>query len=441
MFFLKGETMKKNKFIKSTVILIIGGFITKILGMTIKIIMTRLIGTEGIGIYMILSPTFMLLISLAQLGLPIAISKLVSENKRNNKKLVLSAFPISISINIVIMIFLFCFSSFISNKLLHEPRVHLGLISIGFVLPFISISSIIRGYFFGKQRMMPHVISNISEDIIRLIILIIGIPIFLVKGIEITIMFIVLSNIASELTSIIIMSLFLPKKFKIKKEDIKPNKDNLREILSISLPTTGSRIIGSIGYFLEPIILTTTLLMCGYSNTFIINEYGIINGYVMPLVLLPSFFTSAISQALIPILSNGYANRNYGYAKNKIKQAIFFSLLIGVPATIFFIFFPSLLLNAIYNTNSGIDYIKMIAPICLFHYIQSPLSSSLQAIGKAKQAMYGTLAAMIIRTLSIFAFSLLKIGMWGLLIATSINIIFVTLYDLYNVKKAFKLVI
>lgn len=430
--------MKKSKFIKSTLILIIGGFITKILGMIIKIVMTRLMGTQGIGIYMILSPTFMLLIALAQLGLPIAVSKLVSENKRNNKNLVASAFPITIVVNILIMIFLFCFGKFLSNNLLHEPRVYLGIIAISFVLPFISISSIIRGYFFGKQRMIPHVISNITEDIVRLIILIVGIPIFLQKGIEVTIMFIVLSNIASELTSIFILFFFLPKKFKIKKEDIKPNKDNLREILSISLPTTGSRIIGNIGYFFEPIILTATLLMVGYSNDFIINEYGIINGYVMPLVLLPSFFTMAISQALVPTLSYSYANKEYKYAKNKIKQAILFSLLIGIPSTIILLCFPSILLKLIYNTTSGINYIKVIAPICLFHYIQSPLSSSLQAMGKAKQAMFGTLFAMIIRTASLFVFSLLKIGMWSLIIATSINILFVTFYDLYNVKKSFQ---
>ena len=98
--------------------------------------------------------------------------------------------------------------------------------------------------------------------------------IFLKYGINVTIMFIVLSNIASELTSIIIMSLFLPKKFEVKKEDIKPNKNSLKDILSISLPTTGSRIIGSIGYFFEPIILTFALLLSGYSNNYIINEYG-----------------------------------------------------------------------------------------------------------------------------------------------------------------------
>lgn len=430
--------MKKNKFIKSTLILIIGGFITKILGMVIKIVMTRLLGTKGIGIYMILSPTFMLLVAIAQLGLPVAISKLVSEDKRNNKNLVASAFPITVIVNVMIMIFLFIFGKVLANNLLHEPRVYLGIISIGFVLPFISISSIIRGYFFGKQRMIPHVISNISEDIVRLIILAVGIPVFLSHGIEVAIMFVVLSNIASELTSIFVLFFFLPKNFKIKKEDIKPNKDNLREILSISLPTTSSRIIGNIGYFFEPIILSATLLMMGYSNDFIVNEYGIINGYVMPMVLLPSFFTMAISQALIPTLSYSYSNKQYGYAKKKIKQAILFSLIIGIPFTIILVLFPSFLLKLVYNTTSGSNYIKFIAPICLFHYIQAPLSSSLQAMGKAKTAMYGTLGAMIIRTSCLFLFSLLHIGMWGLILATSMNILFATFYDLYNVKKSFK---
>lgn len=430
--------MKKNKFLKSTIILIIGGFITKILGMVIKIVMTRYLKTEGIGIYMILSPTFMLLITLSGLGLPVAISKLVSEDKKNNKKLIFNAFPITFIINVIIIILLFIFGRFLSNNLLHEPRIYYGIISIGLVLPFISISSIVRGYFFGKQKMIPHVVSNITEDIVRLIILVIGIPIFLSKGIEYAVAFIVLSNIVSEVTSILILYFFLPKKFKINKDDVRLDKDNVKEILSISLPTTGSRLIGSIGYFFEPIILTSTLLMVEYDSNFIINEYGIINGYVMQLVLLPSFFTMAISQALIPVVSYNYSNKNYTYTKKKIKQAICLSLLIGVPSTIMFILFPNIFLNLIYNTNEGINYVRLMAPICLFHYIQSPLSSSLQAMGKAKESMYGTLIGVFFRTIILFSFSLLKIGMFGLIIATSFNIVFVTIYDYLKIKKAFK---
>jgi stage V sporulation protein B len=430
--------MKKSKFVKSTIILVIGGFITKLLGMLIKIVMTRLIGAEGIGIYMMVLPTFMLLIALAQLGLPVAISKLVSENKNNNKKLILGIIPFSMGINIIIIIFLLFSSHYLANNMLKEPRTYYALICIGFVLPFISISSIMRGYFFGKEKMFPHVLSNISEDIVRLILIIIGIPIFLTKGLEFAVAFLVITYIFSELTTIIILFLFLPRRLKVSKQDFIPDISNVKEVFNISLPTTGSRLIGSIGYFLEPIILTFGLLNCGYSNSFIVYQYGILNGYIMPMLLLPSFFTMAISQALIPAVSNAYSNNHITYTKNKIKQAIFFSLLIGIPMTIIFELFPYVPLKFIYNTTEGVNYLRFLAPIFLLHYIQAPLTSSLQAMGKAKLAMSGTLQGMIMRTILLFGCSHLSIGLWGLVIASGFNIVYVTIHQWHAVKKVLK---
>ena len=78
----------KNTFIKSTIILIIGGFITKILGMIIKIIITRLIGSQGYGVYALIMPTMMHLLSLSQLGLPTALNVLVAKNKNSKMDLI-----------------------------------------------------------------------------------------------------------------------------------------------------------------------------------------------------------------------------------------------------------------------------------------------------------------------------------------------------------------
>lgn len=427
----------KNKFIKSTIILIIGGFFTKLLGLIIKIVLTRTIGSTGIGLYSMVMPTFMLLNSIAQLGLPTALNVLISSKKFNTKNLVATAITISLTIDFIIFIFLIFSSKYISIKLLNNSSLNYGLLSIGFVLPFITVSNCLRSYFFAKERMWPHVITNIIEDLVKLILIIIGIPYFLKLGFQYVVSFIILSNILCELSSIIIFLLLIPN-FKCKKEDLKPNKNNIKSILKIALPTTGSRLIGSIGYFLEPIIITYVLIKIGYSNTFIISEYGVINGYVMQLVLLPSFFTGAISQALVPIVSKNYSNKNYVYVKSKIKQSIFFSLLIGIPATLVFEFFPNIFLSILFNTTKGIKYIKIIAPICLLHYIQSPLSSSLQSMNKANISMKGTLIGMFLRTISLFIFSYLRIGLWSLIIATSINIVFVTLFDLYYVKKSLK---
>ena len=416
----------KNKFIKSTLILIVGGFFTKLFGMIIKIVLTRLIGTSGIGLYSMIMPTFMLLNSIAQLGLPTALNILIASDKFNTKNIVSTAIIISLSIDFIIMIFLILSCNYLANNLLNNSTLSFSLLSIGLVLPFITISNCLRSYFFAKGRMYPHVLTNIIEDIVKLIFIIIGIPFFITKGVEYAVAFVILSNIFCELSSIIIF-LFLIPNFKCTKKELKPNRKGIKSLLKIAIPTTGSRLIGSIGYFLEPIIITYVLLKVGYSNNFIVNEYGIINGYVMQLVLLPSFFTAAISQALIPIVSNNYTKGKYKYILKKLKQAIFFSLLIGIPATIILELFPGKLLGLLFKTNKGITYIKVIAPICLMHYIQSPISSTLQAMNKAKLSMIGTLIGMFLRTISLFLFSYLKIGLWSLIIATSINIIFVTL--------------
>ena len=426
--------MKKNTFIKATLILIIGGFITKILGMIIRIVMTRLLGTTGIGLYSLIMPTFSLLIGLAQLGLPVAISTLVSQDKFNNKNLLFSALPITIIINLTILFILFLFSNNIAISLLNEPRVSLAIKTIGFVLPFISLSSIIRGYFFGKQKMLPHVLSNISEDIIRLMLMIIGIPICLLKGLEYAVAFLVLTNIVSETLSILVMLFFIPKKT-ITIKDIYPNSKYIKNILKIALPSTGSRLIGNIGYFLEPIILTNTLLMVGYSNTYIIDNYGIINGYVLSILLLPSFFTLAISQALIPNISKAYVNKQYKYVTNKIKQAIIFSLLIGIPFTIIIYLFPDNILNLLYKTNLGSEYLKILSPFFLIYYIQAPLTATLQATMHAKEAFFDTLLGIVIRLSTLFILSTLKIGMWGLLIATLLSIYTTTIAHAVRIKK------
>lgn len=426
----------KEKFILSTIILLIGGFITKILGMIIKIVMTRLIGVQGIGLYMLILPTFSLFISIASFGFPIAVSKLVSEGDKNNTKIISSVTLFSLFINVILMIIILLFGKFLAFNLLGDGRCYFAIISISFVIPFTSISSILRSYFFGKERMFPHVISNIIEDIVRLILILVGVKYFMNIGISYALCYIILINIISEVVSILVLFFFLPKNFKLRKEDIKPSRLYLRDSLSISIPSTISRLVASLGYFLEPIILTYTLKKVGYSSQFIINEYGVLSGYVIPILLLPSFFTMAISQALLPIISKSTSKNNNKYAYKRVLDAIKISLLIGFPITILFLIKPLFFLNVIYNTSQGVNYMMVLAPVCLLQYIQSPLASSLDAMGKSGDNLKTTIIGTIIRTSTLFLFSLLSIGIWGLIISTSINIVFTTVYNFIQVKRA-----
>ncbi len=424
----------KSKFIKSTLILIIGGAITKLMAMVIKIFLTRSIGDNGIGLYMLIMPTFNLFITLSTMSLPTSISKVVSEGKRG-KKVVLSLIPISIIYNILLMIILILLAPYIANNLLKNPDTYLGIMGIAFTLPFICMSSILKGYFYGKERMIPYVVSNNFEQIVRLILIIFMIPKLLIYGIKFAVLGVVLINIFSELSSIIMLIIFLPNK-KIKLFDLKLDKVIFKDILNISLSATGSRFIGSISYFLEPIILTFILLRCGYNNNYITSEYGIIMGYVFPLLLLPSFFSMAISTSLLPVVSSSLARGRVDYTKNKLKQAIMISLGVGILSTTIFMLIPDMLLKFLYNTTSGIYYIRVTAPLFLIYYIQGPLTSYMQGANMAKVAMLGTFWGAIIKNILLIILPIFM-GIWGLIISSIINIFFVTIHHIYFVRKSF----
>lgn len=431
--------MKKETFVKSTIILMIGGLLTKFLGILIKVIMTRNSNLQIISLYTLVMPTFSLMMAISQLGFASGISKVVSENRDSSKKILFSILPISVFINIILTIFLIFTSHFIAFNLLKNEQAYFPILAISLVLPFDSLSSILRGFFFGKEKMIPHVTSNLIEQITRLLFMILILPKIIIKGTVYTTTSLILINVLSELMSSLVLIFFLPKKFKIEKQDLKPSFSSMGNVLETALPTTATRIIGTISFFFEPIILTYVLSLNGYSINYIITEYGIINGFVMPILLLPGFFTNAISNALLPVISREYANKNYKYIKKKLKQAIIYSLLIGLPSTIIIMTIPNFFLNLLYKTSHGASYIRNISLVFILFYIEAPLSAFLQAVNKAKNVMYDNFIGIIFKTVFLFLLSFIKgIGLYSLLIASGINILITTTRHIKHIKKLFK---
>lgn len=431
--------MKKyldNKFIMGTIILLTGGFFSKFLGFILKIIVTRMIGIEGVELYSLITPTFGLFITIATFSFPTAISKIVSIPNRSSKKAIFSIIPISLLLNILTFIIIFLIANPLSNRFLHEPRLYYPLLSIGFVLPFIGMSSIIKGYYWGKQRMGIYISSNIVEQIVRIAILLWLIPICLNKSLVLTVSVIILVNMLSELSSIVVMLFGLPKGVSISREDIKLQKNEVKEILGISIPMTSSKIIGCIAHFLEPIILTSVLTSVGYSPKFIIREYGILNGYSLSLLLLPQFFTMSISTSLIPELSKYYSIKDYDMCKKRVKQIVSLSLLIGLVSTSLIFCIPEYFLKLIYNTTLGSNYIRILAPFFLLYFINTPINNALQAIDRSKEAMFTTIISSIIKLILIGVLSIFKIGIYGLIISIIVNLIISSFMDYKFLKGA-----
>ena len=165
-------------------------------------------------------------------------------------------------------------------------------------------------------------------------------------------------------------------------------------------------------------------------------EYGIISGYVFPMVMLPQFLSGAVSSALLPTISSYNALNMKKAIKRKLYQAISFSLLIGIFFTIIFMIFPELSLKIMFNETEGAKYLFFAAPIFLLTYIQGPIVSTLQAIDEAKIVMNSSLIGVVVKTIVLFFALYLDIHMYALLIAIFIQYLIVTIYQYKKLKKA-----
>lgn len=427
--------MKQNKFLKSTFILLIGGMITKILGFIIRIIYTRMVDAEAIGLYSLVMPTYSLLLTIATFSLPIVISKIISENKAKSVKVLANAGIIAIFLNIMVILIIYLTKDFIASNLLNEERCASLILAMAFTFPFVSISSILKGYFFGKQNMIPNTISNIIEQFIRILLIYVFIPNLVKKGVVYSVAGLILISIGTELASIMTFFFFLPKHTVIRKNDLKLDFRTSKEILGQSIPTVSSRLIGNIGFFFEPIVLTNIMLLAGYSMNFILTEYGVYNAYTIAILTMPSFFIQAISSSLLPEISKFYYKKNMIMVKRRLKQALIISFLVGLIFSTLIFVFRDFLLFTLYGTLNGSDYIKLLAPFFVLFYLEGPLQSVLQALGNAKSCMFITLIAVGVKLLTMGFLALCHIGMYALVIAEIIDIIIVVLLCYKVIRK------
>lgn len=431
------DKIKNNVFLKSVIILLFGGILGKSVGFVLKIIITRMLGATGMGLYSMLGPLSSIFSVIALFSYPTTLSKIISKGDFRSKIVLFNTFLFSVCLNIFLILFIIVFRDFLTEVLLKNKDLSIPLVFCALSLPFMSTSAIIKGYFWGKQNMGPYMISNFIEQITRLILILLFLNKIKSFGVIYAISFILFVNIIGEIISQIVMAFYFPKK-SIDFKDLIVSKKIISEVLDVSIPSISSKLVGSLSYFLEPIIITHLFLYLGYSLDYILFEYGVFNGYSMSILLLPQFFIQNMSTALVPEVSKNYYKGNYDLCLKRIKQVILTSVTIGSVFTLFILINPSFFLNLIYGVSYGTSYIKLLSPFIILYYIEYPLINVLHALNMSKKLLFITIIGSLIRNVSLIIFSFLKIGMYSLVFSVILNLLFSTFSYYYLVFKHLK---
>lgn len=439
-----------SKFLKGTLILLTAGLITRILGFINRIAIARFIGEEGVGLYMMAYPTFILAVTLTQVGLPVAIAKRVAEaevtgNSAKVKKILVISLLITGSLSIVFTPMLFFGAPFIVDTFFTDSRVMYPLITIAPVIPIIAVSSVLRGYFQGKQNMRPAAVSQIIEQSIRIILIGVLATIFLPYGIHFAAAAVMVATIGGELVSLIyLMTMFkLKKAFPFRRnlfKSFKNGKPIFSELMSIGMPTLGSRMIGSVSWFFEPIIVTQALAIAGVAAVNATKQYGSLTGFAMPLLLLPSFVTIALSTSLVPAISEAHTLQNYSLVEKRLQQAIKFCVSTGAIAIIVLYVLADPLMELLYNSSNGAIFIQIMAPFFVFQYLQAPLQAALQALDLARAAMINSLIGSVVKSILIFVLaSRPEFGINGVALGLIIGFVLVAFLHYATILKVIPL--
>jgi stage V sporulation protein B len=428
---------RMSKFLKGTMILMAAGLITRLLGFINRIVIARVIGEEGVGLYMMAYPTLGLVVTITQLGLPVAISKAVAEaDARGDRKKIKNILVVSLAVTGTLSILftpgLILLAPQLSDILFTDPRTYYPLVAIAPIIPIIAVSSVIRGYFQGKQNMRPSAISQVLEQVARITLIAVMTKAFLPYGVEYAAAAVMAATVIGELISLLyLFTVFkVKKKFKVRRnflKGIRAGKKTLRELMSVAIPTTGSRMIGSLSWFFEPIVVSQSLLIAGVAAGIATKQYGLLTGYALPLLTLPSFITFALATSLVPAISEANVMRNCRLVEHRLQQALRFALLTGGLSVVVLYTFAEPLMAILYGSGHGAYFIKLMAPFFIFHYYQGPLQAILQALDLARAAMINSLIGALAKLAVIFALATRpEFGINGAALGIAVGTVLVT---------------
>lgn len=383
-----------TSFVKGTLMLTIVIFLSKLFGFFYRMQFMRIAGEEVVGIYMTAYPAFIFFISLVQLGLPIALTKIVADFYAKGKKIEAASvlkkcMKISTISIIVLLPVLFLITPKIAETLLQSSGTRFPLMVAIYTVPVVVYGGIIKAYLLGTGKTAPTAWSSLIEQGIRIGAISFVLP-HLLTGTSTTDAAYAMGMTAiGELGAFIYLFLHykLTKQRSEKKLDSYPSGPLFR----IALPSAGSKLFGTFTWFLEPIVFLKALTISGMTATAATSLYGVISGVHIPLLLFPAFIPAALSIILIPAVSGAAAVNNTRLLNERITISLRLSSLIGCYAATFFLLYGDFLARELFHLKDETGYMKILAPIFYFYYIQSPLLSILQALDRARVAMMNSI--------------------------------------------------
>ena len=399
---------QKNKLISGALYLGLGTFIAKLLGAFYRVPLTNMIGGLGLGLYQMVFPVYSLLLDFSGAGLPSALSRLISSksNQRDTgKRLFINSVKIFSCLGIICSLIMAIFCRKLASLQGNEDA-YLGYLFLSPAIIFVSLISCFRGYFQGNMDMKPTAISQVVEQVFKLILGIFLVKMFL-PNLPLSVGGATLAITISEIVALLIL-ISIYKRKKIDKVCLTNTlATDAKLIIKTVFPITLVGIMIPLSQVIDS-FLTINILSKYTSEATAL--YGLLSGVVITIINLPIAVCHGISTVAIPSVSSSADDRERDV---RIKKVIILTLIIALPCSIFLLAFAPFTINILFRNlqtaqkQIAIKLLSMASPCVVLLSLLQTSNAILIGKGKLYLPVLSLIIGIIVKT--ILNITLLKI--------------------------------
>jgi len=380
-----------NTILKGTILLTGAGLIVKLLGAAYRIPLARLIGAEGMGLYQMAYPVYLIFLSLSTAGLPIAISKMVAEQaaKKNlpgMKQIFKAALILLTILGVIGSLTMLLTSSWLANRIVADSRAVYAMWALAPAIFFMSLMSVFRGYFQGQQQMGPSAISQVVEQLVRVAVSLILASLLLNSGVEHASAGAAFGATAGGAAGLLflIITAFRKRGSEPRTTPSKYSPEKLlaviKKLLRFTLPIAAAVIIMPLLQALDSIIVPSKLQSIGYSVKSATSMLGVL-GNAWAVLYLPMIVTSAIAANMVPAIAASGNVRIKPELQAKIQQGLRLATIYLIPVAVILCLFGTSVYRIIYGVK-GIEILGWLGPAVFFLGIEQVTAGVLQGLNK-----------------------------------------------------------
>lgn len=440
--------MSSDKFLRGAAILTLAGLTVKVIGSFNRILLSRLLGGEGIGLYQMAYPVYLLLLAVSSAGIPIAISIIISEKlAKNDYYNAQRVFKISLCL-MAFTGFIFAGSLFmasgwlIENQIISDARAYYGLVALTPAVFFSTILACFRGFFQGHQLMTPPAVSQILEQLVRVMTMVLLAYYLLPYGLEYAAAGAAFGAVPGGITGLIVLSCFYcryRKRWRLQSSNINAVKESaaviIKRLILLALPVSCANIMVPVSSSIDMLLVPNRLVASGFAVDEATTLFGYLAGMAQPLLMMATIPTMSMATSLVPAISEASVLQDRAGIAVKAATAMKLCCLLTVPAAVGMSVLAEPISLLLYGTGKAATAIMHSGPAIWLLGMHQITTGILQGIGIINIPMLNMLLGIMAKVAAAWVLTDAVFNIAGAAWATNINFAVATLLNLAVLQR------